>query len=86
MPEIDKSNEQKVVELHQRIDQLEKSRDEWRQTAKTLNEKEKRYRGMIENLVEGIWHINSDGYTAYLNRTMCSLLEIKGPDERAGIT
>ena len=51
-----------------------------------LIESEKRYRTIAESSRVGFWHIDKDGFTIYLNAAMCSILEIKNPEELAGKT
>lgn len=89
MRDRDKPKEQLMNELvtcRQRVDQLMRSEAELRQNQEMLRENETRYRTLVENSVEGIWHIDRDGYTAYLNRTMCAMLEIEGLEELSGTT
>jgi len=39
-----------------------------------LQEAEKKYRGLVENLQEGIWAIDADSYTTYVNDRMGEML------------
>jgi PAS domain S-box-containing protein/putative nucleotidyltransferase with HDIG domain len=51
-----------------------------------LRESEQRYRTLAETASVGIWHITPDGYTVYINPTMCILIEIGASEELAGLT
>lgn len=42
--------------------------------AKSLRESENNYRLLIENLQEGIWAVDQDGYTTYVNKPMAEML------------
>jgi len=89
MSDTDKSKDQlinELITLRERVDQLVKSEAECRNTEKILRKNESRYRTFIENSLEGVWHVDKDGYTIYLNRAMCSMLEIDRPEELKGIT
>ena len=43
-------------------------------TADTLAASEARYRQLIETAVEGIWTLDNEGYTTFVNRTMAEML------------
>ncbi len=52
--------------------------------AKKLKESEKRYRTLTDNSRAGIWQTNPEGYTIYINRAMCRILEIENEQEIIG--
>ncbi|KPC49164.1 sensor domain-containing diguanylate cyclase [Amantichitinum ursilacus] len=43
-------------------------------TAETLEISERRYRQLVETAVEGIWTLDNEGYTTFVNRTMAEML------------
>lgn len=45
---------------------------------------EARYRALADASAAGVWNITPDGYTQYVNASMCRMLEISGPEELAG--
>ncbi len=51
-----------------------------------LRESESRYRALAETNPVGIWQITHEGYTLYVNPTMCAMLEIDSKDELEGKT
>jgi PAS domain S-box-containing protein len=57
-----------------------------KQAEKALLESEDLYRTIAESSRVGFWHVDRDGFTIYLNPAMCSILEIKNPEELAGKT
>ena len=57
-----------------------------KQAEDALLESEDLYRTIAESSRVGFWHVDRDGFTIYLNPAMCSILEIKNPEELAGKT
>jgi PAS domain S-box-containing protein len=55
------------------------------QTIASLRESEGKYRSLSESANTGIWQVNKDGYTEYVNPTMCMLLEVNGIEDLAGV-
>ena len=49
-------------------------------------ESQRRYWAVVENSPLGVWEINPDGTTSYLNQSMCSMLEIESPEDLKGKT
>ena len=47
---------------------------ERKRAEKALVESEKKYRALVENLNEGIWQIDKDGHTAFVNSRMARML------------
>ena len=52
------------------------SRDitEKKKKEKDIKESEKKYRNLVENLNEGIWQIDKDGYTVFVNNKLIKIL------------
>ena len=40
---------------------------------------------LIESTEVGIWHVDIGGYTRYINRAMCRILEVDGPEAMRGV-
>lgn len=59
---------------------------ERRKSENALRESESRYRALSETNPVGIWQITREGYTIYINPTMCSMIEIESPQELEGKT
>jgi PAS domain S-box-containing protein len=57
---------------------------ELRRTEHALRESEKKYRELVENLHEGIWVIDKDGFTTFVNPHMADMLGYK-MDEMKGM-
>ena len=51
-----------------------------------LSQSESKYRILTENSLVGIWHVDIDGYTLYINPKMCQYIEIAGIHELNGET
>ncbi len=47
---------------------------EWKQTERALQESERRYRQLVQALQEGIWAIDQDGHTTFVNPRMAEML------------
>jgi len=58
---------------------------EARKNGESLKELENRYRLVTENTSEGVWIIDENGYTTYVNPAMCEILGYK-PNEMIGKT
>ncbi len=57
---------------------------ERREAEAALRRSENRYRTLCESSTAGIWQINTAGYTEYVNRSMCEMLEIESPEQLLG--
>ena len=55
----------------------------YKQMEQTLWESEKKYRQLVETLREGVWVIDQDAYTTYVNPSMAAMLGYT-PDEMLG--
>jgi PAS domain S-box-containing protein len=53
---------------------------ERKKAEKALQESEKKYRTLIESLNEGIWVINEDGFTTFVNSRMVEILGFTGEE------
>jgi PAS domain S-box-containing protein len=51
------------------------SREEGRLTEEALHRSEERYRQIVETAQEGIWLIDENNYTVFVNKKMCDMLE-----------
>ncbi|MDH5297423.1 MAG: ATP-binding protein, partial [Desulfobulbaceae bacterium] len=45
-----------------------------KRTAEALTESEKKYRQLVENLNEGVWQTDENGYTTFVNQAMAEML------------
>jgi PAS domain S-box-containing protein len=54
-----------------------------RQAEIAMLESEKRYRELVENAFEGVWTMNEDGITTYVNQRMAEMLH-RRPEEMMG--
>lgn len=57
----------------------------YNRTIASLRESEGRYRSLSESASMGIWQVNNEGYTEYVNPAMCRLLEIDAQHDLSGI-
>jgi PAS domain S-box-containing protein len=67
-------NERLIRLVAERTQQLEKELEERKIAESSLIESEKKYRLLIENLNEGIWYIDKEGFTTFVNRNMALML------------
>lgn len=51
-----------------------------------LLKNEGRYRTLIDANTAGIWHIDNEGYTVFMNQTMCRMLEVASAANLVGRT
>ena len=72
--------------LRQQAAHLEEVESKSRYAEEAAKESQKRYRAFVENGSSGVWEINPDGTTIYLNRAMCAMLEIESPEDLNGKT
>ena len=57
----------------------------YNRTIASLRESEGKYRTLSESASIGIWQVNNEGYTEYVNPAMCRLLEIDALHDLSGI-
>ena len=57
----------------------------YNRTISSLRESEGKYRSLSESASTGIWQVNNEGYTEYVNPAMCRLLEIDTQSDLSGI-
>ena len=84
----EKSREQLVEhleELRRQVAKLERLEAEHQQTEEALRESEERYRRMIETASEGIWVIDANHETTFVNARMANMLG-HTVDEMVGIS
>ena len=55
-------------------------------TEAALRDSEQRYRALAEASAVGIWHVDLQGTTIYVNPALCALIELDSPDDLTGIT
>ena len=72
--------------LRQQAAHLEEAESKSRYAEEAAKESQKRYRAFVENGPSGVWEINPDGTTIYMNRAMCAMLEIESPEDLNGKT
>ncbi len=70
-----------LVELRQRVTELEKLESQCRQAEETLRETEARYHSIFENAVEGIFSITLDGRILAANPAAARMLGYGSPEE-----
>lgn len=75
----DKTREQIVSEL-------EGLREQYSLLKDSLQKSEYLYSSFVENCAVGIWHIDLNGYTVFLNPAMCAMLEIEKSGDISGMT
>jgi PAS domain S-box-containing protein len=84
MDDETKHKEQLIRELQELREQnalLQETIARSEDVEKTRQDSDNRFRALVENSPVGIWHIDLQGKTIYINPAMCSLLEIEGPEE-----
>jgi PAS domain S-box-containing protein len=72
--ELEVRVEERTAELQVAIKQLEQEITERVRTEKALRESEKKYRQLLETLQEGIWAIDKDAYTTFVNPRIAEML------------
>ncbi len=77
----DEAGTNELVELRQRVAELEKSEAQRRQTEEALREAEAKYRGIFENAVEGIFQTRPDGRFLAINPALAHMLGYGSPRE-----
>jgi PAS domain S-box-containing protein len=77
---------QELEGLRERAAGVKETEAKYRSAQKTLKESEERYRALVDSSPVGIWNINPDGTTIYLNPAMCAMLELENPEELIGRT
>jgi PAS domain S-box-containing protein len=60
--------------LHRRLSELQESETERQRAEEELRASEKKYRQLVETLNEGIWAIDKDAYTTFVNPRMAQML------------
>ncbi len=80
---IDLEDEKDRVERHgseiaEMAEDLSQARDELQAAFQKAEESERRYRTLAESSPVGIWQVDTDGRSLYMNPAMCALLEVGG--------
>ncbi len=70
-----------LVELRQRVAELEKLESQCRLAEEALRDSEARYRNIFENAVEGIFQIALDGHIIAANQAAARMLGYDSPEE-----
>jgi PAS domain S-box-containing protein len=70
-----------LVELQQRIVELEAAAVTHKQTDKALRESERKYRDLIDNSLVGIYRTNLEGKILYVNEALTKMLDFNSPEE-----
>ena len=78
---VHKNNLPRMIPAIERELAESRSRQARRRAEAALALSEERYRVLAESAQVGIWQVTPDGRSLYLNRAMCGLLEVEGPDE-----
>ena len=65
---------EELARMHQRLAELEVAGTGRRQLEEALKESEKKYRQFIENALEGVWAIDADAKTTFVNNRMAEIL------------
>lgn len=68
------------------VSELEELREQYSLLKDSFQKSEYLYRSFIENCAVGVWHIDLNGYTVFLNPAMCAMLEIEKAGDISGIT
>jgi PAS domain S-box-containing protein len=72
--ELEQRVEERTAKLLKVNEQLKLEIEERKQAQKTLRESEEKYRQLFESLQEGIWGIDKDAYTTFVNPRMAEML------------
>lgn len=88
---IDLEDEKDRVERHgseiaQMAEDLSQARDELQAAFQKAEESELRYRTLAESSPVGIWQVDTEGRSLYMNPAMCALLEVEGLADVEGKT
>jgi len=67
--------------LRQQAAHWEEAESKSRYAEEAPKESQKRYRTLFENSPLGLWEINPDGTTIYMNKVMYAMLEIESPED-----
>jgi PAS domain S-box-containing protein len=70
-----------LEELRQRIGELEKSETERERAEDALRESERKYRGLVDNSIVGIYRTNLAGKILYVNEALARMLKFDPPEE-----
>ena len=83
MQDEDKTKEQLIAELHelrQRLAESEKNITERKETDKALRDSEAKYRRIVDTANEGIWSVDENFKTTFVNRRMARMLGYDGSE------
>ena len=65
---------EELVRMRRRLTELEVSESERKRAEEELRQSEKKYRQFIENALEGVWAIDDDAKTTFVNNRMAEML------------